>query len=325
MAYQNPLASDRRGRFASIEIALVNIAPDDMLKATERQFTSLIEAAADGASEVRLGLYTLAGLPHGHIAQAALAERYRDLDALKQANVDALIVSDLRANGPNLSAEPWWAGFTELVDWARGHTASAIFSAGAAQAAVLHLDGLRAKTLPGQCAGVFSFARMHSDGLAEGLPNLLRAPHLQGARLDAAELEAKGYRILTRSPRAGVDTFIRPGQSLCVFLEGHPEHEPDSLLRDYCREVGRYLHGERTEYPQSPHGYFDPVTERSFRALAMRARTSPEARLLGWCSEIAGAMRPARPWRDHSVALFRNWLRLVAGARAGAPGWRASA
>ena len=149
-------------------------------------------------------------------------------------------------------------------------------------------------------------------------PNLVRIPHSRRNTLSAAQLEAQGYQILTQSPRAGVDTFTRQGQSLFVFLQGHPEYDGDTLLREYCRDVGRYLRGQQADYPQSPYGYFDGATERSFRALAVRARTSREAQLLNWCSEIAAGMKPARPWRAHAVTLMRNWLELTASAKAAA-------
>ena len=88
------------------------------------------------------------------------------------------------------------------------------------------------------------------------------------------------------------------------------------MLREYCRDVGRYLRGQQRDYPQHPHGYFDAQTERSFRSLAVRARASCDPQLLRECGEIASAMRPARAWRTHAVMLMRNWLELTAAAKA---------
>jgi homoserine O-succinyltransferase len=112
-----------------------------------------------------------------------------------------------------------------------------------------------------------------------------------------------------------VDIFTRPGQSPFVFLQGHPEYEADTLLRQYCREVGRFLRGQVPEYPQSPVGYFDAGTERAFRMLSLRASSTPQAQLVSACAEIAAAARPEAPWRAPSVTLVRNWLETMTKAK----------
>jgi homoserine O-succinyltransferase len=310
----SPLATRPR-----IDIALVNNMPDAALQATERQFTSLIEEASRGDFDVRVNLYGLPSQPRGEMARAMLRERYTSVDRLKRTGCDALIVTGAEPTTPDLRAEPFWADLAGLVDWARTNTISSLWSCLAAHAAVLHLDGIVRETLPTKCSGVFTFERVSGeDDISAGLPSLIRTPHSRRNGLSPAELEAKGYRVLTRSPRAGADIFTRRGQSLFVFLQGHPEYDGDSLLREYCRDVGRYLRGQQADYPQSPYGYFDAETERSFRALAVRARSQREARLLSWCSEIAAAAKPARPWRAHAVALYRNWLELVLAEKIGA-------
>jgi homoserine O-succinyltransferase len=301
---------------ARLDIALVNNMPDSAVEATERQFASLIQEACPSHIEAKLTLYALPTVTRGEAAKDAMRERYADLDALRLRGTDALIVTGAEPLKADMREETYWGELAALVDWARTHTHSALWSCLAAHAAVLHMDGIVREPLPAKCSGVFTFERIADMGLSEGLPGLMRIPHSRRNTLPADQLHAKGYRILTQSPRAGVDTFVRQGQSLFVFLQGHPEYEGDTLLREYMRDVGRYLRGQRADYPQSPFGYFDATTERSFRALAIRARDSREARLLAWCNEIGEAMRPARPWRAHAVMLMRNWLRLTATAKA---------
>jgi homoserine O-succinyltransferase len=301
-----------------LAIALVNNMPDAALQATERQFAGLVAEAARDDFEVAFSLYALPSLPRGELASAAMGQRYAGVEALMRQGTDALIVTGAEPRAARLQDEPFWDELTGLVDWARTHTLSSVWSCLAAHAAVQHMDGVVRQPLPVKCAGVFTFERVAEAALTAGLPNLVRMPHSRRNALSPGELEAKGYQMLTRSPRAGADIFTRQGQSLFVFLQGHPEYDPDSLLREYCRDVGRYLRGDQADYPQSPFGYFDSETERSFRALAVRARAAREFPLLGWCSEIAAGAKPARPWRAHAVMLFRNWLEHLAAAKANA-------
>ena len=66
--------------------------------------------------------------------------------------------------------------------------------------------------------------------------------------------------MLTRSAEAGVDIFIKPQKRLFIFFQGHPEYESDTLLREYQRDVGRYIKGQVAQYPRMPRGYFDETT-----------------------------------------------------------------
>src|SRR5579862_2521295 len=69
-----------RGSRLRIEIGLVNNMPDTALLATERQFTNLLQLAA-GELDVRLRLFSLAGIARGEAAQAAMDGRYADVSA----------------------------------------------------------------------------------------------------------------------------------------------------------------------------------------------------------------------------------------------------
>ena len=88
-------------------------------------------------------------------------------------------------------------------------------------------------------------------------------------------LASCGYQILTRSAAAGVDTFAKQDGSLFLFFQGHPEYDADTLLREYRRDVARFLGGEREHYPAVPLGYFsDEATALAgdFRARALADR-----------------------------------------------------
>jgi len=301
-----------------IEIALVNNMPDAALQATERQFTSLLREAAREDFDVNVSLFGLATLPRSEQALGVMRGRYSSSQTLKRTGADALIVTGAEPKAAGLPAEPYWTELTDLIDWARAGTISSLWSCLAAHAAVQHLDGIARQPLEAKCSGVFTFERRVQHRLTDGLPGLVRTPHSRKNALPLSALEAKGYAVLTQSPRVGADIFVRAGQSLFVFLQGHPEYEADSLLREYCRDIGRYLRDERPDYPHSPVGYFDSETERAFRALAVRARQGRDPRLLRWSGEIAAAARPARPWRPHAVMLMRNWLEIIAAAKTGA-------
>jgi homoserine O-succinyltransferase len=299
-----------------IDIALVNNMPDGALQTTERQFISLLHEAAGDDFDVRVSLYALAAAPRSEQARRMLRERYADSQALTTKGADALIVTGAEPKAASLPQEPYWRELTGLIDWAQASTLSSLWSCLAAHAAVQHLDGVARQPLPSKCSGVYTFERRTAHPLTDGLPGLVRTPHSRRNALPVSALESKGYEVLTLSPRAGADVFVRAGQSLFVFFQGHPEYDADSLLREYCRDFGRFLRGEQQVCPQTPFGYFDAETERAFKAIAARARQEKDLRLISACSALAARMKPARRWRTHAVMLIRNWLEIIASAKA---------
>src|SRR5580704_11604683 len=253
-----------------ITVGLVNNMPDAALEATERQFTDLIRVAAPKAV-VLLKLFAIAELPRGENARADIAERYRDISELWDTPLDGLIVTGTEPRLGNLRGEPYWDTLTKLVDWARDHTSSTIWSCLAAHAAVLHRDGIERRALKQKRCGVFDFRLTGTHPMTEHFPDPLWVPHSRYNDLPERALTASGYKILSRSKSVGVDTFAKQDGSFFLFFQGHPEYDADTLLREYRRDVGRYLNQDATTYPSMPRSYFDSSTEGTLTALRDKA------------------------------------------------------
>jgi homoserine O-succinyltransferase len=296
-----------------VEIGIVNNMPDAALEATERQFAALIDAAAAGRA-VRLHFFSLPEIERGTAAAARLGARYGDLGALFAARLDGLIVTGCEPKASLLTDEPYWKSLADLVDWAEHNTASTIWSCLAAHAAVLHLDGVNRAPLARKCSGVFECVRAGNDPLLDGLGSVLRFPHSRWNGVGEEDLKATGYRVLTRSPQAGVDMFAKDWRSRFLFFQGHPEYDATSLLREYRRDVGRYLRGQRPTYPDMPQGYFDAKTTEALADFALRAKADPHEGLLPTLASLLPAS-VENGWRHSSVRIFSNWLGYLVSRR----------
>jgi homoserine O-succinyltransferase len=292
-----------------LEIGLVNNMPDAALESTERQFLDLLRAAA-GDIPVRLRLYFIPEVPRAETGRQYIAGGYRSIDELWNSRLDGLIVTGTEPRTLELSDEPYWRPLTRLLDWAQASTASTVWSCLAAHAAVLHMDGIRRRLLDEKRFGVFECARSSDHALLAGVPPHIRIAHSRCNELAQDALAGCGYSILTRSAEAGVDAFVKEDKSLFVFFQGHPEYDERALLREYRRDVGRYLRRERETYPHLPRGYFDRAATAMlnvFRDVALEDRREAllerfplgavEARLTG--ADRAPVVRLYRNWLDH--------------------------
>jgi homoserine O-succinyltransferase/O-acetyltransferase len=295
-----------------LEIGIVNNMPDASFLATERQFKELLDRAL-GSQPVRWHLYALDGIARGESAAQHLTSHYRNVEALLHEKLDGLIVTGCEPKAASLADEPYWTSLTRVIDWAADNTRSTIFSCLAAHAAVLHLDGIQRVPRERKLSGVFDCAIVADDPLLNGLQPELRVPHSRLNDLAPEALSRRGYRILTSSPRVGVDMFVRQQGSLFVFLQGHPEYEADSLLREYRRDVVRYLRGERPNLPQVPEDYFDPLTEKHLAAFALRVAAQKSQYPQRELTSLLSNAQPAKTWQRSAVGIYRNWLMQLAG------------
>jgi homoserine O-succinyltransferase/O-acetyltransferase len=309
------MRGDRRQRERAIEIGLLNNMPDPALEATERQFVNLLAAAA-GELTVRVHLFSLAAIPRGDAARSRLRGVYSCASAMAAKGLDALIVTGTEPRAASIEQEPYWHSLANLIDWAEHNTISTIWSCLAAHAAVFHLDGVRRQPLTDKRFGLFDCNRIGDAAILAGLPAIIQLPHSRWNELREDDLVAHGYDILTRSSTAGVDMFIKKWRSLFVFFQGHPEYDVDTLLREYRRDIGRFLRGERSEFPTMPEAYFAEETEealRTYEALC-RMHRRPEL-LVNFPMDASMRSERVRSWQASAQVLFKNWLCYLAAMK----------
>ena len=297
-------ASDRR----RLRVGLVNNMPDSALAATERQFRTLVEAAAPERT-VELKLFHIREIERGAEAAARLCARSRPVGEARRAGLDALIVTGAEPRAADLQSEPFWPALTRLADWTVAAGVPSLWSCLAAHAAVLHLDSVHRHPLPEKCSGLFACAPVGDDAFLSGLNAPWMTPHSRNNALAEAELVAAGYDILSRSAEAGVDAFIRRGRgATALFLQGHPEYEPNSLALEFKRDLQRYLTGARETPPSLPCGVFAADTQGRLSRLAEAARRDRRPELMaGWPLSSELTLTP-EVWRTPATRLLRNWL-----------------
>jgi homoserine O-succinyltransferase len=298
-----------RGTF--LHIGLVNNMGDAAMSATERQFLTLLEAAA-GDMMVHLTLYALPEVERKPVGQRRVNSYYSGIEQLweqpPEQCPDGLIVTGREPRTPDLRDEAYWPSFVRVLEWTQEHARSSVWSCLAAHAAALALDGIERVRSRHKHFGILTCEQASPHALLAGAPASLRLPHSRWNGVSAGQLAANGYQVLTYTSDGGVDSFVKQDAGLFVFFQGHPEYEAETLMGEYRRDVGRYLKGEMETYPLLPLDYFGEETERSLREIEARARTSRQEKLLGEVSAVLNGVRIHNTWRSTAVLIYRNWL-----------------
>lgn len=293
-----------------IDLAFVNNMPDAALEDTEMQFLELLESAASDVP-VRVRFYSLPKLGRGSRGQQHLNNFYFEFNDLFNRRFDAVIVTGTEPCSQNLEDEPYWPMLVQLLDWAERNTSSTILSCLAAHASVLHSDRIKRTRLSDKRFGVFDSAKVSDHFLMKEVPEV-RFPHSRWNEIHASALTTAGYSILTQSVEAGVDTFSKTkGNSLFLHFQGHPEYFAKTLLKEYRRDIKRFLRGERDTYPSLPRGYFNSDATNLLMQFQQAATSERNEAVMSAFPEAAIAANLRNGWHDCALAIYRNWLAYI--------------
>ncbi len=299
----------------TIEIAFVNNMPSSAFDATEQQFAGLLERAAEalGGVTVRLSRFALSGLERSEQVQQRVAQDYQPIELIYTERPDGLIVTGTEPIASDLRSETYWGALAELIGWAEGAAASALLSCLAAHAAALLFDDIERETLAAKCSGVFVQEVTPDHPLTEGLGRLVNMPHSRLNDLPSALLQKGGYTNLIESPEMNWTLAVKDrGCCTFVLVQGHPEYSTTSLLREYRRDLQRFLRHERSEMPVIPVGYLDLESQQLLESFAARALASTsEVDLINEFPFDVVAERLVNTWQDAGTRLFANWLRMI--------------
>src|SRR5271154_6300417 len=295
----------------SVRIALINNMPDSALEDTEAQFFELLESAA-GDIPVSLKLYSLPKLPHSDGGEKHLGKFYSGMGDLLNSRFDGVIMTGTEPRQPDLRNEPYWPALTEVLDWAEHNTTSTVLSCLAAHAGVLYSDGIPRHRLADKQFGVFEYKKIRKHALTEGAGDSMQIPHSRWNEVQADALASCGYEVLTQSADAGVDLFVKKKKaSLFVHFQGHPEYGTRTLLKEYRRDIKRFLRRERETYPNMPQGYFGAAAVQLVSDFREKVMAESREECLAKFPEAAVASAVQGTWQASAESVYRNWLQFL--------------
>jgi homoserine O-succinyltransferase/O-acetyltransferase len=313
--FRHAARTNHRSSRSPLVIGLVNNMPDLALRATERQFCALLSAASRDFV-VRLKLFTLPDIPRSDATLAHIARYYDDIAELTEDPPDGLIVTGTEPRVRNLKEEPYWHALSYLASWAEDKAVPSVWSCLSAHAAVLQLDGIERHPLGPKLSGVFDcHINSASHEVVRGTPAKWRVPHSRLYGLSEDALLSHGYSVVSWSPDAGADIFVKQGDTVALFFQGHPEYSSSALLGEYRRDINRFLSGELESYPGIPRSYFSASVEVELGKFRERALSNRSPDLAKDFAQLVTRSALHDPWFSTAVRIYENWLSLLIDRR----------
>ncbi len=216
-----------------LQILLLNLMPTKI--DTETQLARVL-----GNTPLQIELELIA--PAGHVSKNTSQEHmlafYKTFDQVKHRTFDGLIITGAPVEMMDFEEVDYWPELCEIMEWSKTHAHSTLHICWGAQAGLYYHYGIRKQLLPEKLFGVFRHTVEDPNYiLFRGFDDKFWVPHSRNTTVHREDIEAiEGLKVLSASPEAGVYAVKSP-ESRQVFLMGHAEYDPDTLKKEYLRDV----------------------------------------------------------------------------------------
>ncbi len=295
-----------------LHVGLLNMMPDAALEATERQFLRLL-GSSNRIAQFFVHPFTVRGVAREGTAKEHVERYYKSFEQIRSEGLDALVITGANPIETEITRETFWEGLVEVMSWAREQVCSTYCSCLASHAAFKVYHGIERTPYREKLWGVFTHRVVHRiHPLVAGINTRFETPHSRWNDVPPDQIEAAGMKVLVESEEAGALAAVSPDQFRFLYFQGHPEYDGNSLLKEYKREVIRFVAKERKDYPPFPENYIYPeaaalLNEYKEKVLVAVGR----GKLPPPFPETEAERHVDNTWTDTGKAVFNNWLGLV--------------
>ena len=216
-----------------LEIVLLNLMPTKI--ATETQLSRLL---GNTPLQVNLELMHMSSHKSKNVSQEHLLAFYKSFEELKHRKFDGMVITGAPVELMDFEEVDYWPELCEIMEWSKTHAHSTLHICWGAQAGLYYHYGIRKQLLPEKLFGVFRHTVEDPNYiLFRGFDDKFWVPHSRNTTVAREDIEAvEGLKVLSASPEAGVYAVKSP-EGKQVFLMGHAEYDPDTLKKEYLRDV----------------------------------------------------------------------------------------
>lgn len=254
-----------------LRIAILNLMPTKIVTETQ-----LVRLLGNTPLQVEIELLQTATHKATHTPEEHMLTFYKTFEDVKEQYFDGLIITGAPVEQMPFEEVNYWSELCQIMEWSKSHVYSTFHICWGAQAGLYYHYGIPKYPLEEKMFGIFPHRVEYKNPiLLRGFDDVFMVPHSRHTTIKREDVEkVPEIRILASSEEAGIYAMFTKGGRQ-VFITGHSEYDPDTLKKEYLRDVNAGLS------ISVPKNYFpddDP--------------TKP----------------PLVTWRGHANLLYSNWL-----------------
>lgn len=181
-----------------------------------------------------------------HISKNTSSEHmerfYTPFTELKSQKFDGMIITGAPLEQMDYEEVTYWSELQEIFTWASTHVTSTMYICWAAQAGLYHFYGVPKYPLDHKMFGIFKHVKADSQcPIFRGFDDEFYVPHSRHSEVRREDiLKHPELEILSESRESGVYMVMaREGRE--IFVTGHSEYAPDTLDKEYKRDLSKGL------------------------------------------------------------------------------------
>ena len=255
-----------------LEIVILNLMP---LKITTE--TDLLRLLSNTPLQLDITFMKLVSHTPKNTPIEHMRMFYIPFERLRDKRFDGMIITGAPVEQMEYEDVSYWDEISEIFTWAKTHVTSTLYICWAAQAGLYHHYGVPKHNLDRKMFGIFKHHITTETFLPifRGFDDMFRMPHSRHTEVRREDIvKHKELSIIAESYESGVGIVMaREGREF--FITGHMEYNPDTLDKEYKRDMGKR---DDVDMPQNYYRTDNPDD-------------GPQVR-----------------WRAHANLLFQNWI-----------------
>lgn len=255
-----------------LKIVILNLMPTKITTETQ-----LLRLLSNTPLQIEVDLMMTSSYRPKNVSEEHLVNFYQTFNELKANRYDGMIITGAPVEQMEFEEVAYWDELKEIMDWSRTNVYSTMYICWGAQAGLYYHYGIKKRELDKKMFGVFSHYHKWERPvkLFRGIDDIFYVPHSRHTEISREDiLKVPSLRLLSESSESGVFA-VSDMNGRKIFLTGHPEYDPETLLKEYSRDKAKGLDID------VPKNYF-PDDDPS--------------------------QAPVVRWRSTAYLLFANWL-----------------
>lgn len=254
-----------------LKIVILNLMP---LKITTE--TDLIRLLSNTPLQMEINFMKLRSHTPKNTPVEHMMMFYKDFDILKEQKWDGMIVTGAPVETMPFEDVAYWDEIKAIFDWARTHVTSTLYICWAAQAGLYHFYNIPKYPLQKKMFGIFPQHTLSGAlPIFRGFDDVFAMPHSRHTEVRRDDIASDNrLTVIAESEESGVSIVMaRNGREF--FVTGHLEYAPDTLDKEYKRDMGK------RDDVEMPKNYY--------------RGDNPD-------------QGPIVTWRAHANLFFSNWI-----------------
>ena len=220
-----------------LNVLILNLMPTKIVTETQ-----ILRKLSNTPLQIQVELLQTSSYISRHTDEHHLDSFYTTFDQVKDRTFDGMIITGAPVENMEFDQVDYWPELCRIMEWTRTHVHSTLHICWGAQAGLYYHHGIQKRSLPKKLFGVYEHRVLKpSSPLFRGFDDVFFAPNSRYTEVWAEDiLQRPELELIADSDAAGVFA-VKTQDSRRFYIMGHPEYDPDTLAREYWRDVDKGL------------------------------------------------------------------------------------